>query len=183
MQQYVAQRIRELRMAQGMSQTELAAKCNVSKSLISKVESNKATMHLELLLDVAKALEVSLFELLENRKEPKKKAHVVREPERRKMVAGVPGKTGYRYYRLAGSEKISTFWLAIGSEAIKAPRWVTHEGHEFLYLVAGHAKLQFRDEEYRLTEGDTAYFDSRAEHKIIPVDCDTAQIIIVFAHD
>lgn len=182
MQKNVAQRIKKIRMQNGLSQTELAAKCNVSKSLISKVESNKATMHLDLLINIADALEVKLFELFDICGEnDKKKAIVVKEQERKKMVAGVPGKTGYRYYRLAGSEIISTFWMTVGIEAIKSPRWVMHQGYEFFYIVEGKIKLQFRDEEYLLRSGDTAYFDSRHEHRIIPIDCENAELIIIFA--
>lgn len=182
MQKYVAQRIKTLRTEQGISQTELAAMCNVSKSLISKLETNKATMHLDILIQITQALGVSMNDLLEPVPESKKRAMVIKEHDRKKLAGGVPGKAGHSYYRLAGSDVMSAFWLVIGAEALEAPRWVRHEGSEFIYIVDGQAKLQFRDEEYTLKEGDSAFFDSRSDHKIIPLNQESVQIILIFVH-
>lgn len=182
-QRSVAQKVKALRKKAGMTQTELAEKCNVSKSMVSKIEANKATIHLELLMNIARVLEVSLYELLEETSlVAKKKATIVREKERKRLVAGVPGKSGYKYYGMAGSQDIDTFLLVIGKEAIQAQRYVVHEGFEFFYVVEGGVRLQFRDEEYRLYEGDTGFFNATQEHKILPITDEGAQVIIVFMH-
>lgn len=62
----VAERIREIRIENRLTQTELAARCNVTKSLICKIEANKASIHLDLLLDIARALDVTVSDLLED---------------------------------------------------------------------------------------------------------------------
>lgn len=183
-EEHIAKRIKKFRINAGLSQTELAAKCNVSKSLISKIESNKASLHLDLLLDIANALNISLFELLSVGTVDKKKANVVREDERQRLVnAGGYGKTGYQYFRLASSEKSNAFIMICGSEAAKSPKFVVHDGHEFFFVISGKVKLQFKDEVYILKEGDTAAFDSRSEHRIVPEDCDTIQLVIIFVQD
>ncbi|NLB53932.1 MAG: helix-turn-helix domain-containing protein [Syntrophomonadaceae bacterium] len=182
-QRSIAQKIKNLRKKAGISQTKLAEKCNVSKSMISKIESNKATIHLDLLLNIARVLEVSLYELLEESSLiTKKKATVVRERERKRLVAGVPGKSGYKYYGMAGSHEIDTFLLVIGKEAIQAMRFVTHDGYEFFYVVEGGVRLQFRDEEYKLYNGDTAFFNATQEHRLLPTSDEGAQVIVVFMH-
>jgi transcriptional regulator with XRE-family HTH domain len=182
-QQTVANRIKLLRKKAGMSQTQLAEKCNVSKSMISKIESNKATIHLDILMNIARELGISLYELLEESSlATKKKATIVRERERKHLVAGVPGRSGYKYFGMAGSSDIDTFLLVIGKEAISAQRYVTHNGYEFLYVVEGAVRLRFRDEEYTLYEGDTGFFQATQEHMVLPVTENGAQIIIVFLH-
>lgn len=182
-QRTVAGRIKNLRKKAGISQTELAEKCNVSKSMISKIESNKATIHLDLLMNIAKVLGVSLYELLEETSlVAKKRATIVRERERKQLVAGVPGRSGYKYYGMAGSSDIDTFLLVIGKEAIAAQRFVTHNGYEFLYVVEGAVRLRFRDEEYTLYQGDTGFFQATQEHMVLPVTEQGAQVIIVFLH-
>lgn len=180
-QRTVANRIKNFRKKAGISQTELAEKCNVSKSMISKIENNKATVHLDMLMNISKALNVSLFELLEESSLiTKRRATIVRERERKHLITGVPGKSGYTYYRMAGSTDIDTFLLVVGKESISAKRFVTHNGHEFIYVVEGTVRLQFRDEEYTLYEGDTAFFQSTQEHTIIPASGDYAQLIMIF---
>ncbi len=182
-QRNVAQKIKALRKKIGISQTELAEKCNVSKSMISKIESNKATIHLDLLMGIARVLEVSLYELLEESSLiTKKKATIVREKERKHLVAGVPGKSGYKYYGMAGSHDIDTFLLVIGKESIQAQRFVVHNGFEFFYVVEGGIRLQFKDEEYKLYEGDTGFFNATQEHRILPTSDDGAHLIVVFLH-
>jgi transcriptional regulator with XRE-family HTH domain len=182
-QKTVASRIKFLRKKAGISQTQLAEKCNVSKSMISKIESNKATIHLDLLMSIARELGISLYELFEESSlVTKKRATIVRERERKHLVAGVPGKSGYKYYGMAGSHDIDTFLLVIGKEAITAQRFVTHNGYEFLYVVEGAVRLQFRDEEYTLFEGDTGFFQATQEHKVLPVSDSGAQVIVVFLH-
>ncbi|MGE5455165.1 MAG: helix-turn-helix domain-containing protein, partial [Methylocystaceae bacterium] len=100
----VAEKIRDIRLENNMTQTELAARCNVTKSLICKIEANKASIHLDLLLDIAKALEVTVSDLLEE--SPKKAITIVREKERKKWIANhLSSKTGFEFYRLAGSKE------------------------------------------------------------------------------
>lgn len=178
----IINRIRGCRIERGLTQTDLAEKCNVSKSLISKVEANKASLHLDLLLDIASALNVTVSELLDEYP-AKKKAMVVREKDRKKWVAGVPGKIGYKYYRLATpiDSKVDSFFLVIGPEAGKSQRFVMHEGREFVYVLEGKTKLVFRDEAYLLKAGDTAFFDSSEGHKLIPVETTgLCQVLVLF---
>ncbi len=165
----IVQKIRTLRIEKGLTQTELAEKCNVSKSLISKVESNKASIHLDLLMDIANALEVRVSEILEENPD-KSQAMIVRESDRRHWVTGMNGKLGFNYFGLAGSKQVNldAFLVAITDEACKASRFVSHEGAEFIYVISGRLKLEFRDEDYILKPGDTANFDSSLDHRLMP---------------
>jgi Predicted transcriptional regulators len=179
----VADRIRFIRTEKGMTQTELAAKCNVTKSLICKIEAKRASIHLELLLDIAQALEVTVTELLEE--VPKKSVCILREKERKKFVANyLNGKTGFDYYRLAGSKeaRIEIFVMLIGTEALKAARFVSHEGVEFNYVLCGSLRLQFKDQEHILGVGDSAFYDSSKDHRLVPHECDVVQLICTIVY-
>jgi transcriptional regulator with XRE-family HTH domain len=59
----VGQQIQKLRESKGLSQQDLAAKCNFEKSNMSRLESGKINPTLSTLEKVAKALDVSLVEL------------------------------------------------------------------------------------------------------------------------
>jgi len=177
----IVQRIRSLRIEKGLTQTELAEKCNVSKSLISKVEANKASIHLDLLMDIANALGVTVSTILEETPN-KQQATIVRSSDKHHWVTGVNGKIGFDYYGLAGSRqaKMDAFFVVVGDEARKASRFVSHEGHEFLYVIEGSLKLEFRDEDYHLKPGDTAFFDSSLDHRMMPSSPgENSQVLII----
>ncbi len=58
-------RLRSLRQALGLSLDELAVRTNLSASTISRVETGKRTISLDVLLPLAAALQVDLDSLLD----------------------------------------------------------------------------------------------------------------------
>ena len=179
----IINRIRILRKENHMTQAQLAELCNVSKSLISKLETNRATVSLDLLFTIASALGVSMGELLDVSKPQKKTAIIIRESDRQRLTFGVPGKRGYYYYRLADNpDQVDAMLLEIRKENDAFNRFVKHAGHEFISVVEGEVMLYFRNEEYILQKGDTAFFDGGVDHKILPHRCDVAQLIMLFIH-
>lgn len=179
----IVQKIRALRLEKGLTQTELAEKCNVSKSLISKVEANKASIHLDLLIDIANALEVRVSEILEENPNITQ-AMIIRESDRKRWVSGVNGKLGFDYFGLASSKvaNLDAYFVAISNEACKSSRFVSHEGTEFIYVIDGRLKLEFRHEYYVLKPGDTANFDSSLDHRLMPAtDQETAHLLLLLA--
>lgn len=67
----IGKRIKDLRTEQGMSQQEFAATLDYEKSNMSRMESGKVNLRISSLYKVAKALGVTLSDLLDI--EPKKK--------------------------------------------------------------------------------------------------------------
>jgi transcriptional regulator with XRE-family HTH domain len=59
----VGKQIQKLRESKGLSQQDLAAKCNFEKSNMSRLEAGRVNPTLSTLEKVAKALDVSLIEL------------------------------------------------------------------------------------------------------------------------
>ncbi len=59
----VGKRIQKLREIKGISQQDLAAKCNFEKSNMSRLEAGRVNPSLSTLQIVAKALEVNIVEL------------------------------------------------------------------------------------------------------------------------
>ena len=61
----VGQRIVELRSQKGWSQSDLARACNKDRQALEKLENGKVNPTIYSLLEIAKALEVSLKELVD----------------------------------------------------------------------------------------------------------------------
>ncbi|HEX4865478.1 MAG TPA: helix-turn-helix transcriptional regulator, partial [Acidimicrobiales bacterium] len=66
-EQAVRTRLRSLRNTLGLSLDELAARTNLSPSTISRVETGRRTISLDILLPLARALQVDLDALLDVR--------------------------------------------------------------------------------------------------------------------
>ena len=60
----IGQRIRKIRKAHGLSQEELAEKVNISTTHMSHIETGNTKLSLQVLVDIATALEVRTDELL-----------------------------------------------------------------------------------------------------------------------
>lgn len=61
----IGKRIRELREAQGLSQDELAARCNVDRAKISRMENATANHYITTLIEVASGLNIPVKKLLD----------------------------------------------------------------------------------------------------------------------
>ena len=55
----------------------------------------------------------------------------------------------------------------------------SHEGEEFLYVLAGEVGVRYGDNEYRLDEGDSIYFDSIVQHSIYALSGAPARLLAV----
>ena len=60
----IGKNIKEIRKSKGISQVELAYMCNFEKTNLSRIESGNNNPTVRTLLRIAKALKVSLFDLL-----------------------------------------------------------------------------------------------------------------------
>lgn len=56
----VPKRLKELRLSKNLTTTELALKCNMQQSTISKLENNKRIVDIPTLIIICEVLEVSL---------------------------------------------------------------------------------------------------------------------------
>lgn len=63
--QQIGKCIREIREQQGLSQDDLAARCNVDRGKISKMENATANHYITTLIEVAKGLGVAPQKLLD----------------------------------------------------------------------------------------------------------------------
>jgi transcriptional regulator with XRE-family HTH domain len=58
------QRIKEVRLSKGVTQTDLGIDCDTTKAGISRIESGKNNLTIKTLLKIALALDVSIHDLL-----------------------------------------------------------------------------------------------------------------------
>ncbi|NGO67403.1 helix-turn-helix domain-containing protein [Streptomyces boncukensis] len=149
----VGPRLRRLRTERGVTLTALAEATGISKSTLSRLESGQRRPSLELLLPIAQAHQVPLDELVG--------APEVGDPRVRLRPKQVNGNTVLPLTRQTGPLQSFKMVLPAGRST---PQPVTHEGYEWLYVLAGRLRLVLADHDLVLGAGEVAEFDTRLPH-------------------
>jgi mannose-6-phosphate isomerase-like protein (cupin superfamily) len=167
----VRTRLRSLRHTLGLSLGELAARTNLSPSTISRVETGKRTISLDVLLPLASALQVDLDALLDVRSDD----DVVIRP--------APSSSGERTTWLLSRPTGPTIAVKMRLEPtrkVAEPR--VHPGHDWFFVLEGRVRLTLGDRDITVETGEAAEFDTMTPHTFAAID-GPAELIGIFDRD
>jgi transcriptional regulator with XRE-family HTH domain len=170
-EQVVRTRLRSLRNTLGLSLDELAARTNISPSTISRVETGKRTISLDVLLPLATALQVDLDALLDVRSDD----DVVIRP----TPSSSRGRTTWMLSRPTGN----TIAVKMRLEPTRrAAEQRVHPGHDWFFVVEGRVRLSLGEREITVGTGEAAEFATMTPHAIAAID-GPAELIMIFDRD
>ncbi len=149
----VGPRLKHLRTQRNITLTELAEATGISKSTLSRLESGQRRPSLELLLPIAQAHRVPLDELVG--------APEVGDPRVRLKPRRVHGRTVIPLTQQPGALQA---WKVIIPAGQAEPDPRSHEGYEWLYVLAGRLRLVLAGRELVLTAGEVVEFDTHVPH-------------------
>lgn len=155
-------KIKELRMLKGLTQEELADRCELSKGFISQLERDLTSPSIATLVDILKCLGTDLREFFDKTEE----AQVVFSKD--------------DYAKKEDHElKNSMEWLIPNAQKnIMEPVLLTleaggstypdnpHEGEEFGYVLNGSIIIHAGGRMYKAKKGESFYFTPQTEHYI-----------------
>jgi transcriptional regulator with XRE-family HTH domain len=168
----VRARLRSLRQAAGWSLDVLAERANLSPSTISRIETGKRAVSLDVLLPLARALQIDLESLLEGESED---PDVVIRP----VPTTRPGVTTWPLSRPAGS----TIAMKMRLEPRKrTPEPRVHPGHDWFYVLSGRIRLVLGEREIIVETGEAAEFSTMTPHVVDAVG-GPAEVLMVFDRD
>lgn len=151
----VRQRIRALRVAQGWSLEELAARARISQSTLSRIENGRRRLALDQLVTLARALDTSLDQLVETATDD-----IVTSPAvdaahglMRWPIKAEPGMTVVRQRMTEPPPG-------------NASRMRAHPGREWLVVLSGTAVLLLGDRRLRIETHQAAEFPTMLPHAI-----------------
>ena len=162
----IGARLRELRELSKVTSEEMSNYLKVSSDTYACYEEGKLDIPASVLIEAARKLDVDVGLLLTGQ-EPKMNIYTVTrsgegiEVERRKQ---------YRYQSLAGKfmhKKAEIFIVTVEPKkgaSINKPSIYSHKGQEFDYVLEGAIKINIRNQEVILNEGDSIFFDSSYGH-------------------
>lgn len=163
----IGREARALRQKLGITAAELAAKTGISVGMLSKLENGQTSPSLTTLQALAAALGVPLTTFF-RRFEQSRSAVLVKagegvDVERRGTRAGhqytLLGHLGFN----SSGVTVEPYLITLTEESDTFPAF-QHPGLEFLFMLEGEVVYRHGENLYRMTPGDSLYFDADAQH-------------------
>lgn len=181
------ERITELRKTYSVSRETLAERSGVPLDLITRIEEGGLIPDLAPLLNISRALGVRLGTLLDDHEElgpvVTRSGEAAEAP---RFYTGLseanpkPGHEGMIFKALAAdknSRHMEPFIIDI--EASTDQKKSTHEGEEFIYIMAGSLAVEYGADKHVLNAGDSIYYDSIVPHRVHSADDKPVRILAV----
>jgi transcriptional regulator with XRE-family HTH domain len=167
----VRTRLRTLRTSFGWSLDELAVRANLSASTISRIETGKRTIGLDVLLPLAAALHVDVGELLSVDGDD----DVVIRPTARSGQ----GHTVWMLSRPTASTSVMKMRL---TPTRRAPQQQVHPGRDWFFVMDGRVSLHLGDRQIVVEQGEAAEFATMTPHAISALG-GPAELLVLFDRD
>lgn len=168
----VRSRLRSLRRSLGWSLDTLAERSHLSASTISRLETGKRSVSLDVLVPLARALQIDLDSLLEA---DTPDTDVVIRP----VASHRAGETTWPLSRPTGSTTALKMRLEPGAPTTEPQ---VHPGHDWLYVLEGRIRLTLGEREIIVEAGEAAEFSTMTPHAVNAVD-GAAELLMVFDGD
>ena len=168
----VRARVRGLRQAMGWSLDVLAERSGLSPSTISRIETGKRVISLDVLVPLARALQVDLDALL-----------AAETGDTDVVIRPVPShRAGVTTWPLS-SPTGSTVSLKMRLEPRKRrPEPRVHPGHDWFFVLSGRVRLTLGERTILVETGEAAEFSTMTPHAFDAVD-GPAELVMVFDRD
>ena len=178
-------RLQALRATRGWTLGELATRCGVSRSSLSKIERDEVSPTYDVIQRIARGFDIPVVELF-SEKTP--------GPALGRRAVGRAGQVethqgrGYLYQLLCNelsTKRMLPYLATIDARSLQeAGGYVHHSGEEFLFVLSG--TVQFFTEHYApvmLETGDSIYLDSQMGHACISLSDTPAKVLWIATDD
>ena len=169
----IGKKIKEMRIKNGLTQEELASRCELTKGFLSQLENDLTSPSIATLADIVEALgsDMSLFFKKEKSEQVvfTKEDYFIDEKENSSIHWIVPN---------AQKNEMEPILLTLESHG-QSNEILPHEGEEFAYVLAGKVDLVFEEETHTLAKGETFYIKGNRHHILVNRYAQKAKIIWV----
>ncbi len=170
-EQTVRTRLRGLRTAQSLSLDDLAARSHLSPSTISRIETGKRAISLDVLLPLARALRTDVETLLAE--------DIDEDVIIRPSPTHEDGRTTWMLTKATGTTTAMKVRL---EPATTRPRQRVHPGHDWFFVLEGRVQLFLGERTIIVETGEAAEFETMTPHSFMAVD-GPAEVIMIFDQD
>lgn len=157
----IGEKIRELRLKNGLTQGELADRCELTKGYISQLENELTSPSISTLKDILASLGSSLKEFFA-------------DDDDSSLVFGEgdyfekdSGDSAIKWLVPSAQKNLMEPILFTLSEGASSSKDLPHDGEEFGYVLKGTLKLIVGRREFKLIKGNSFYFKSDKTHYVV----------------
>ena len=155
-------KVQQFRKQSGLSLRELAARVELSPSMLSQIENGAVNPSINTLKNIAQALRVPLFRFF--KEEPPAERLIVRRGENR--IIGHPGEQVlYKLLTPTVDCAIEFCLMELPARTASSEADREHTGEEVTYVISGQAELHLQGSVYRLTAGDSVQIPPSTPHR------------------
>lgn len=160
MRMEIGEKIKALRLASELTQSELAARARLTKGFISQVERDQTSISLDSLLDILEALGVTITEFFGDIGQSRvvfspKERIIVTDKEIQKFEILIPGSTNNLMDPIM-------MGMAPGESL---PASGPHAGEEFGYVLSGVLTLTVGKKVFKISPRHCFYFEADQSHQ------------------
>jgi len=172
----IGRQVRDLRRKLDVTVAELAKMAGISQGMLSKIENGTISPSLGTLKAMSRVLNAPVTAFF-RKYEEQRSASFVRAGEGLKIERR--GTRAGHQYQLLGhvphnkSVIVEPYFITLTEESEIFPLF-QHSGLEFIYILQGEVVYRHADKVYRLTPGDSLFFDGDAPHgpeelRVLPI--------------
>jgi transcriptional regulator with XRE-family HTH domain len=180
----IGTKIEQIRTSRKLTREQAAERSQLAEELVQQIEDGVVLPSLTPLIKMARVLGVRLGTFLDDVESIG--PVVCRKGELRKEVRfsgnsqNASGKLDF--YSLAmdkAGRHMEPFLVEIMPDETRTFAPSSHEGEEFVYILSGHVEINYGKDCYRLSEGDSIYYDSIVSHHVHALDGAPAKALAV----
>jgi len=167
----VGPRLRAARQAKGLTLEDVASRAGMSVSTLSRLESGKRQAGLALLVPLTRHLGIRIDDLVRpDSPDPRVRRPAVRRGEH--VIAPLT----------LEDSPVSTFKITY-PPGRELPELRVHDGFEWLYVLSGRLRLRLGTQDFLLSRGEAAEFDTRTPHAMGAAGPRPAEVLSIFNAD
>ena len=180
----VGGKIARIREARKLSQDELAERSQVAPGLLRQIEQGELIPSLTPLTKIARVLGVRMGTFLDDVEQVGPVLNRKGQIRQTVRFAGgsQPARGQLDFHALAldkAGRHMEPFLIDVLPASDKSYEKSSHEGEEFLYVLAGQIELLYGKDTYVLSEGDSIYYESIVAHHVHAAGDAPARILAV----
>lgn len=158
----LGKKIRDLRITNGLTQEELANRCELSKGFISQLEGDQTSPSIATLMDILECLGTDIQSFFNEKPEEK----IVFTPE--DYFEKEDEEAGHKItWIVPNSQKNDMEPIILElSPGGRSPEDDPHSGEEFGYVLSGTVTVHAGEKTVKAKKGDCFYYSPDAEHYI-----------------
>lgn len=167
----VGEKLIQIREARNLDQVQLADRSELPVALVQRIEAGDLIPSLTPLIKLGRALGVRLGTFLDDAEHVGPIVHRKGQLTKAVRFAGTQeASTGeLDFYALAldkSGRHMEPFLIDLLPATDQDYPLSTHEGEEFMFVLAGQIEILYGKDRFRLSEGDSIYLDSIVPHHV-----------------